>query len=434
MGKKYQDKEWLKEKTEEGLWQGEIGEICGVSSTTIGNWQRKYNIEPNHRKKNHKQFVEEVQNEVGDEYIVLGKYTKSSNKIKMGHNKCGKVWKITPAKFLTGRRCPRCRKKEQIDRMTKSPKQFKGEVKDIYGEEYTILDEYKNAKTKILVRHNKCGFEYKTIPHIFIRDNKKWGECPVCNSGSNSIDTEVFKYKVRNLIGDEYDVLGHYNGMHTSIKMKHNNCGKIYNVTPDAFLQGRRCPKCSKRKRIDKQRKTQEKFDKEVRDLVGKKYTVLGDYKNANTKILIRHNEGCGHEYKVKPTSFLQGNRCPKCKMSKGENRIDRLLDRLNIPYQREKRFEECQDKMKLPFDFGIENDKGDIVALISFDGKQHYKPNGFFGDNNDWKMQVLRDHIKDQFAFNNDIPLLRTNYMDRDNGTLIAKVKEFLIKHNILN
>lgn len=60
-------------------------------------------------------------------------------------------------------------------------------------------------------------------------------------------------------------------------------------------------------------KKTTEQFKQEVYLLVGNEYTVLGEYKNNRERIEIIHNE-CGFIYKYKPKEFLHNNRrCPKC-------------------------------------------------------------------------------------------------------------------------
>ncbi len=86
--------------------------------------------------------------------------------------------------------------------------------------------------------------------------------------------------------------------------MSHAKCGFKYEVDPNTFLQGHRCPKCA-----GTMKKNTEQFKKEVCDLVGEEYTVLGEYKNSKTKIKIKHNK-CGYEYEVTPNSFLRGRRC----------------------------------------------------------------------------------------------------------------------------
>jgi len=65
---------------------------------------------------------------------------------------------------------------------------------------------------------------------------------------------------------------------------------------------------------------TTESFKKEVFDLVGDEYTVLGEYVNTNEPILMRHNV-CGNDkWKTSPNNFKHnGRRCPRCsKKEKG--------------------------------------------------------------------------------------------------------------------
>ncbi|HCL4455161.1 TPA: hypothetical protein N2D10_003188 [Clostridium botulinum] len=53
--------------------------------------------------------TEEVYELVGDEYTVIGKYTKSDEKIRMKHNVCGyDEWDVIPDNFLRGTRCRKC--------------------------------------------------------------------------------------------------------------------------------------------------------------------------------------------------------------------------------------------------------------------------------------------------------------------------------------
>jgi hypothetical protein len=64
------------------------------------------------------------------------------------------------------------------------------------------------------------------------------------------------------------------------------------------------------------ERKTTAEFKKEVYDLVGNEYTILGEYITNKIKILIRHNcdECNNYEFEMRPNSFLSaGQRCPYC-------------------------------------------------------------------------------------------------------------------------
>ena len=86
---------------------------------------------------------------------------------------------------------------------------------------------------------------------------------------------------------------------------------------------------------------------------------------------------------------------------SKGEDYVEKYLQKLGVIYYKEYRFNECKYKKKLPFDFYIPN----LSLCIEVDGKQHVS--GMFNDkeNKDFK---IRDDIKTKFCKDNDIKLIR--------------------------
>lgn len=43
------------------------------------------------------------------EYVFLDKYKGTNIKINVKHIKCGHIYKVSPHKFMTGRRCPFCK-------------------------------------------------------------------------------------------------------------------------------------------------------------------------------------------------------------------------------------------------------------------------------------------------------------------------------------
>lgn len=55
---------------------------------------------------------------------------------------------------------------------------------------------------------------------------------------------ETFNQEVYNLVNDEYVVTGTYITNKQHIEMMHKTCGQKFNVTPNNFLRGSRCPYC----------------------------------------------------------------------------------------------------------------------------------------------------------------------------------------------
>ncbi|WP_310877069.1 hypothetical protein [Priestia megaterium] len=182
----------------------------------------------------------------------------------------------------------------------KTHEEFVKEVYELVGDEYEVLGEYKNKRTKVIMRHNECGNSYEILSDSFF-SGKRCEECKMNNKDKK------FKKEVYELVGNEYEVLGKYSTCETKIKLRHNECNHEYSATPNKFLMGRRCPKCAGR-----HRRTHEEFVKEVYDLVGDEYVVIGEFTDTLTKIEMKHNE-CGSTYEALPKSFLRGNRCSIC-------------------------------------------------------------------------------------------------------------------------
>lgn len=51
----------------------------------------------------------------------------------------------------------------------KTNEYFLTEVYTLVGDEYKILSEYVNSRTKIKIKHNKCNHEYEVKPNDFFK-------------------------------------------------------------------------------------------------------------------------------------------------------------------------------------------------------------------------------------------------------------------------
>ena len=69
--------------------------------------------------------------------------------------------------------------------------------------------------------------------------------------------------------------------------------------------------------------------------------------------------------------------------------------------------FDGCKYKRNLPFDFYLP----ELNICIEFDGKQHYTPIKFFGGDDNYKKQKIRDNIKNEYCIKNNIKLFRIKY-----------------------
>lgn len=356
------------------------------------------------------QFKKEVYALVGDEYTFLDTYVNDHTKIKVRHNKCGHIYKVIPNSFLRGRRCPSC-----FGKYKKTNVQFKKEVFDLVGNGYTFLDAYVDAMTKIRVKHNECGGVYKVAPSAFFSGNR----CPYCSGKIKKTDAQ-FKKEVYDLVGDEYTFIEPYTTSKTKIKVRHNKCCNVYEVKPNNFFNGHRCPYCSD---SFHSKKTNAQFQQEVKNLVGSEYVFIDEYVNTDTKIRVKHNK-CGNVYGVRPNDFLRGYRCPYCNSPKGETLITKILNTINVDYEYQKTFSDLKDKTHLSYDFFIPNQN----ILIEYQGQQHYEPIDYFGGESQFKLQQKHDQLKADYAKANGYNLIAVPYTE----DTFSKIKKYLLKHGL--
>lgn len=145
---------------------------------------------------------------------------------------------------------------------------FVQQVEEKTSGTYEVLGEYVNNKTRIKMKHLDCGNVYEPLPYEFIARGTR---CPVCVRKNTR--TKDFKERVNKLTGGEYEVVGEYINSASNVEMKHVKCGQNFNPRAGSFLyNGTRCPFCSGRN------SNKATFEKELFDLVGNEYTLVGDY------------------------------------------------------------------------------------------------------------------------------------------------------------
>jgi hypothetical protein len=126
----------------------------------------------------------------------------------------------------------------------------------------------------------------------------------------------------------------------------------------------------------------------------------------------------CDEEFIALPAKVIENHTTScGCKINSSKERIiENYLKELNVDYEKQKRFEDCRYCYSLPFDFAIYNNDKTLRCLIEFDGQQHFKSVDFFGGDDGFEKIKIRDDIKNQYCKDNNIPLLRLNYLYTDN------------------
>lgn len=197
------------------------------------------------KRKTDSEFKSEVFNLVGNEYTFLDEYINKSTKLLVKHNECGNTYKVMPSSFLKGTRCKKCVSEIVGKNNTKPLSYILEKLHEVHGNEYTIIGEYKNYNTKVLVKHNKCGDTYLVRPDSLLRGSK----CLKCTHKTYKKTylktTKDFGNEVYKTTKGKYELKLEYKGTYEPIKIKHLECGNTYKTKPYKFVLGSRCPICN---------------------------------------------------------------------------------------------------------------------------------------------------------------------------------------------
>lgn len=291
----------------------------------------------------------------------------------------------------------------------KTHQQFIKEVYQLVNNEYSVLSEYTTTHDYILMRHNICNHQYYVKPSKFLSGRR----CPLCANKKKALNKtkthEQFLNDICNLYGNEYTILSEYITARKHIKVRHNICNYIYETTPDTMLSGKQCSLCAGNLKY-----SNESFQEKINELSNNEYILLSNYINAREYVTLRHTL-CNHEYKVLPTNFIKGSRCPICAETKGEIKIRIYFEKYLINHQSQYRFIDLLSDLgnQLRFDFAVFDIFNNLICLIEYDGIFHYEKQY---DDDGFQILKYHDHLKDEYCLRNNIPLLRIPYYDFDN------------------
>jgi Zn ribbon nucleic-acid-binding protein len=295
-------------------------------------------------------------------------------------------------------------------------KTYAERVTKLTNGEYSLTGNYKGKYELVKIKHNICGHEFEVQAQTI---NNNGGKCPICNVRNTLYNKEEVQLKINRIIGtDEYEVVNYVNKK-TKIDLFHKKCESNIQISMANIKKGQRCPVCeSGYTRLKNPLKTFESFKKDVKTLgLGEYELISSNYKNNKTKVEFLHKK-CNQTYFSTPNAFINGNRCPKCKISFNEEKIKKFLDDKGISYIPQFRVKLKDRKRPLFMDFFLT----DLNIGIEYDGEFHY--HDLFATD-DLEKRQERDRLKDKFCKENNIKLLRIPYWEKNHLEQI--LEEFL-------
>ena len=232
---------------------------------------------------------------------------------------------------------------------------------------------------------------------------------------------------MKNLLGQRFNMLTVIDGpIHKNNRIYwicQCDCGTIKEIRADGLTSGKtKSCGCYKKQILIK-----ENINRQTLDLTNKKFGKLTALKLHPTK---RSKDGrriwecqceCGNVCYV-DTHSLQTQKVSSCGClrSKGEYIIEKILLENNIPYEKQKTFEDCRFKdtnYLARFDFWVNNQ-----YIIEYDGEQHfyYKENPHTWNTKlNFDITKAHDQYKDQWCQEHNIPIIRIPYTKIDNITI---------------
>jgi hypothetical protein len=369
-----------------------------------------------------KTFIERAKTVHGDKYDYRKtKYFKTEELVTITCPIHGDFRK-TPHEHLGGSGCQKCgHANKNRERCEAAAASFIPRARNIHGRKYDYSKViYEDSRQYILVGCRKRGhgfFPIRPTNHLH-----GWG-CPKCKADKSSKTHRYTKSEfvrlARKVYGNTYTYPGKYVDGKTPMRLRCNKHGPFMQP-PSSHLNGHGCRKCGDERTCEALFDTHDVFIKKAHAVHGSKYTYPVEYERVSKPITIicpKHGS-----FKQRPDSHTQGHGCERCSESWGEREVARILERLGIEFEVEKRFKECRDKLPLSFDFWIPS----LNTLVEYDGEQHFRTNKFFGGVERLKLTQRRDRIKSLYAKRTGKKLTRIKYT-------ITDIKAFLQKHIVL-
>lgn len=282
-----------------------------------------------------------------------------------------------------------------------------------YSYEKTV---YVLINLKVIITCEIHG-DFKQLPETHL----KGSGCPRCSRNVKITKDEFIE--MSNLKFDnkfDYSEIEFKNYGIDPIKIICPMHGDFFQIPSDHVKSKTGCSKCSGKRKL-----TTEEFIERANKVHNCIYTYENSIYNGMFKYVIITCSVHG-KFSQMAVNHLAGNGCPTCKLSRGEETIKNFLEKNQINYVCQYRFNECKNLKPLPFDFAIIDENNNLQSLIEYQGIQHYQIGKRYKslekNKNEFEKRIKHDNIKRKFCHDNKIKLIEIPYWDYKNIADILK------------
>lgn len=263
---------------------------------------------------------------------------------------CGTRFCINPVGFMNGWQCPVC------DGAMSLQQQYEKVVRWTGHGDYTVEGKFKGMEQPIILCH-KCGRTINRPARDFVYDGAR---C-ICESTRTF---EEMQDKIQSY-GD-FELLK-YDPKTERAQIRHSSCGRNFEIGYAKFLKVPVCKVCQPAIR------NSEIFKREIKELVGDEYELVGEYSDKDTKVVLRHKVAKRHYRGIQKLMDELDDPLNEKKRQKIIEEADRKLDNLLQEHKQtafaEKIMESAEaDEKKIPLKKNIIHNIEMVVADYTSD------------------------------------------------------------------
>lgn len=373
------------------------------------------------KRKTHEDFLKELNN-INPNIEILEKYKGANIKLLCKCKIDEYEWRAKPTNLIHLKRgCPECGKRQISEKMSLSNEEFIEKLNEYNKQNNTFWftdEKYHNNRTPMKFICKKDGFFIIAKPSNLLSG---FYRCRGCDRTLK--EKELINHIQNNNLPIE--IIGEYINNRTKIKCKCTLCNKEYFVTPNSIIATNAiCRDCAYIKMGINSRASIDEFLLKLKEN-NPEIEYINGYDGMSKRVNVCCKK-CGYKWNPLAKSITNdGKGCPSCNMSKGEKKIEEILNDMNINYSSQKTFDGLLGigNKKIRYDFYLPNQN----ILIEYQGIQHESPTDFSGKGKEFafecfKTQQEHDKRKREYAKKNNIKLLEIWYYDFDNIENILK------------